>query len=220
MKLICFCVLAITVSGVYCDETFEDASHPVRSIKTSRGVNNFERVDRLVAKIYPFHHLNADRVDFPKTVEINTRFDAMKVAGDERGHLVASQFSGPPKWYNLSPQSMRVNRNAGFQSVTSDWYSAECEVADYLAENKNRNFEVQGDSKRHVDWTVDMIYEGNAIRPKEYRLQVDFWDGNQKTQPGIVATISNKAQAASDTQWICRKCRRDHEYEPCKEKKK
>lgn len=221
MKLIFFGIFAIAV----CDSArieksyhFTNLRHPIQDVSTSTAENGgFERVDGLNARIYPFHHLNSERVNFPTSGPIEARFRAMKTDKDERGHLVASQFSGPPEWYNLSPQSMRVNRNAQYQSLTTDWYGTECKVAEYLSEGR----QIQGDSQRHVIWTVNMTYDGDSIRPKEYKLQVEFWDGLRHLEAeDIQGDIPNTPQSEGDSLWVCRGCRGSHNYEPCTVKSK
>lgn len=169
---------------------------PIRVVETSIGRGGLERIAHLQAEIYPRHKTTNQRVDFPTSGEIEKYFKAIKADGDERGHLVGSQFSGPPKWYNLSPQNARVNRNAGYQSLTTDWYGTECEMAKFLAQG----------GKRFVSWTVDMTFIGDSNRPNEYHLQVDFFDGKKKID-SIDTHIENPFLKQDSTFWICRSCR-------------
>lgn len=64
------------------------------------------RVEALEALILPRHKIN-NRTEFP-----NKFFDNMKTLGylpgeDDRFHLVASDFSGPPELYNMIPGKER-----------------------------------------------------------------------------------------------------------------
>lgn len=191
---ICMFVLGISVNAkVY---RFNEKNMPIKVVETSKGQGGQERIIHLNADIKPSHRRSNDRVNFPRSGKIEKYFKAIKADGDERGHLVASQFSGPPQWYNLSPQNARVNRNAGYQSLTTDWYGTECEVSKFLSQGGNR----------HVSWTVDMTYILDSNRPDEYHLQVDFFNGNKKLK-SIDSLIRNPFKKEDSTFWICRTCR-------------
>lgn len=191
---LCIFVLCISVSAnVY---KFNDPHMPIVLVETSIGRGNLERIAYLRADIYPRHKTTNQRVNFPTSGPIEKYFKAIKAPGDERGHLVASQFSGPPQWYNLSPQNARVNRNLGYQSLTTDWYGSECEVAKFLGLG----------GKGHVLWTVSMKFIGDSNRPNEYYLQADFYDGNKKVN-SIDSHIHNPFKSQDSTFWICRSCR-------------
>ena len=83
------------IDGTEIDGT--EIDHPVTEFRTSRGSGGHERVDSLTAIIYQKHLKPKEdmRRTFPRTVAFEDRFGAIKAEGDERGHLVASQFSGP-----------------------------------------------------------------------------------------------------------------------------
>ena len=176
---------------------FNDSQHPIQKVKTSFGQGNRERIDELTA-IIQYHHIRANqRVSFPLSGELETKYQAIKADGDERGHLVASQFSGPPEWFNLSPQNQRVNRNVGYNSITKDWYGTECEVRKFL----------DGGNGRSIKWQVKMKYDGNSNRPKEYRLKVSFYENGKEKRNDIETTIKNPLCREDSNFWICRSCR-------------
>jgi len=123
-----------------------NATHPIYLVTTDLGPGNFERVSSLRARIYPHHVRERDRVSFPRSGLTERRFNVMREGNDERGHVLASQFSGPPEWNNLVPQTPRVNRNYQVRYITTDWFGAEYRVREFLI----------GGSLRYVDWDVDM----------------------------------------------------------------
>lgn len=84
---------------------------------------------RVYAIINPQHlrRGRGSRVSFSSSGQIGRYFQAISARGDERGHIVASTFSGPPAWHNLSPQNARANRNMDYQSITTDWFGTECD---------------------------------------------------------------------------------------------
>lgn len=196
MRSILICLFALGVSVNAKDYEFNQKDNPMQVVKTSIGRGGHERIVYVYADIFPHHKSAKQQMDFPTSGEVEQYFQAIKADGDERGHLVGSQFSGQPKWYNLSPQNVRVNRNAGLQSITKDWYGIECEVAKFL----------ELDSKRHVTWRVNMLYAGDSNRPYVYHLQVEFLNGNKKLK-SIDTHIRNQLKKQDSTFWTCRSCR-------------
>lgn len=170
MKSVWFVLFALAVI-VNAQEirNINEPGNPIRSIEVSRvpvaTIPNFERVNRLKAVICPTHIRANGRVDFPRDNAFLARFEAMRHEEDEEGHLVASQFSGPPTWYNLSPQTKELNRNVHVRHLIENWFSAEHFVRKFL--------ELDGD--RQVNWDVEMIYaDENSLRPQRFKLHVDF----------------------------------------------
>lgn len=199
MQSFCFCIFALGVSVNAVVHQFVQTNMPIKRVETSFGKGNLERIDHLRAEIHPRHITTKQRVNFPTSGPIERKYQAVKEPGDERGHLVASQFSGPAEWYNLSPQNSRVNRNLGYQSITTDWYGAECEVRKFLGE---------AGGNRYVSWTVDMTYVGDSNRPRQYHLKVDFIK-NGRIEKSIDTRIRNPLKSEDSTFWICRTCRSD-----------
>lgn len=197
MQSIYFYIFALTISAVTARQfrVTEDGS-PIEEVYTSYGLNDHERVTYIRAVIRPNHINTAGRNNFPRSGILNNYFQAGMAQGDERGHLVGSQFSGPAEWYNLSPQNMRVNRNAGYQSIITDWYETECEVRRFLNQG--------GD--RCVTWEVTMNYEGNSNRPTSFHLQVNFYENGNRLN-AIDTNIDNPLLRDDSTFWICRVCR-------------
>lgn len=170
MKSFWFVLFAVAVS-VNAQEVqiIYERGNPIRSIEVSNvsvaGIGNFKRVNRLKAVICPKHIRANGRVDFPRNQAFLARFEAMRHENDEKGHLVASQFSGPPTWYNLSPQTKEVNRNVHVRHLIENWFSAEQIVRNFLV--------LEGD--RQVNWDVEMIYaDENALRPQRFKIHIDF----------------------------------------------
>lgn len=197
MQSICFC-LFILAAGVVGSEriTIQDGS-PIHLVETSTGRGGNLRINYLEAVIQVRHLRSGGRVNFPRSGLVEQHFKAIKAPGDERGHLVASQFSGPPTIYNISPQNARVNRNKNYQSLNTDWFGAECEVAQFLGKGGNR----------FVMWSVTMSYIGDLNRPNEYRLQARFVS-NGKTVTQIDTRLHNPFLNQDSTFWICSRCHR------------
>lgn len=172
------------------DLEINEDGNPIRSVSTSNGQGGLERVTHLRAEIRP-EHVTRRRTSFPSSM--TPRFSQIRAPGDERGHLVASQFSGPPEWYNLSPQSRRVNRNFQNRWIIDDWFNAEHRVRDFL--------DLGGD--RQVNWTVDMNYIDDSNRPHEYRLDVEYLENGERSRdhnfPSLYAVIPNPLNQRSLT---------------------
>lgn len=193
------CVLVLVASVNAAQYRFNAANNPIKVVGTSIGQGGRERLVSLYAQIYPRHLTNNERVSFPRSGDIERYFRAISAPGDERGHLVASQFSGPPIWQNLSPQSPVVNRNAGMRSLTTDWYNTECEVRRFLEKGGNR----------YVIWTVQISYVGDSNRPNQYHLQVAFQndDAGSSWRP-IDARMPNPFRGEQKAFYVCNSCGR------------
>lgn len=194
MRSICLCTFVLAVSVSTKRVTIHDGS-PIHVVETSAGQGGNLRVNYLEAVIQPRHLRSNGRVNFPRSGPVESHFRAISAPGDERGHLVASQFSGPPSIFNLSPQNARVNRNAGFQALNTDWFGAECEVARFLGSGGNR----------FVMWTVTMSYIGDSNRPNEYHLEARFVS-NGRTITQIDTRLHNPFVNEDSSFWICRRC--------------
>lgn len=173
-----------------------DPNMPIKLIRTSYGHADNERIDYLRAVIRPHHITNRDRVNFPTSGYLNDYFIQIRNDGDERGHLVAAQFSGPAEWYNLSPQNARVNRESGFLAITTDWYGTECEVRRFLDKG--------GD--RFVLWVINVSFVGASNRPDIYHLEASFFEGRNLVE-SIDTRIRNPFLREDSSFWICKSCR-------------
>lgn len=114
MRPIFFICLLILVVGAYA-AVKDFSSGPIKRVRFTKwgpGPND-KRVEHLEAEIHP-KHLKTKRTNFPHSGSLNKAFLAVKGPGDERGHIIASQFSGPVKWYNLTPQHATLNRFSFF----------------------------------------------------------------------------------------------------------
>lgn len=171
--------------------TFNDENNPVQNFQTSYGWSGIERVDNIFAVIKP-RHLTKRAKNFPS--KLNERFNNIKFSGDEKGHLIGPQFSGPDEWYNLSPQNIRVNRNAELDSVTPGWFRTECEVAKFLADRE----------QNYVTWDVHMEYAGESNRPYVYLLRVKFYKGDVEVNES--STSNSNPFVNNDKIYTCKGC--------------
>lgn len=146
--------------------------------------------------MYPHHLTRRDRINFPTWGEIDERYRRIRAVGDGHGHLVAAQFSGPPEWYNLSPQNIRVNRNRGYQSITTEWYKIECEVREFL----------ERDGNRYVKWSDYMTFPKDSNRPNEYHLRVRCIENGQQRKE-TDTSIRNPFLHEDGTFYNCGICR-------------
>lgn len=215
MRSIYICIFGLLAVSVNANELLfpNRPNMPIRKVITDEGEGGVERIKSLYAEIYPRHLTINGRVNFPTSGDIDVWFQKIKTEKDERGHLVASQFSGPPEWYNLSPQNPRVNRNEGYQSILTDWFSTEREARNFLEEkDKDKKYK-----NRYVKWSVELIYDGRSVRPEKYKIRVTKVDNDAGTSNSIDACIDNPMSMEDSTFWICRSCRsnRHNEHELC-----
>lgn len=161
-----FCLFALAAC-VCATEYYPNDGSPITSYTTDIGDGGLERVTQLKAEIRP-EHIASGRTSFPSSA--GARFNMAQ--GDELGHIVGSQFSGPIEWYNLTPQSSFVNRNVGGERVVSDWYKTERKARKYLGLGGNRQ----------VNWNVNMDYNDGSNRPSYYRLSVDYLENGAPTR--------------------------------------
>lgn len=186
MQSICFCLVVLAIYSVNAQvKTFTDPNNPIKRVEYTVGANNVKLVKKLHAEIRASHYKKNDRHSFTKSGEPERIFRATSAPGDERGHLVASMFSGPTEWYNLSAQSKRVNRNVGSRWLITDWYGCEAEVRDFL----------EGGENRCVSWDVDVNY-GDAARPnrpKSYRLRINYYENGRHTGAASDTTLQNSS---------------------------
>jgi hypothetical protein len=91
--------------------------------------------------------------------------------GDEKGHFIASMFSGSPMWYNLMPLHKGSNHNVGNKMVQT-YADMEREIAKFLKDN--------GSTSRVK---LDMIaVPVNQPRPDGFELRVSKFVGNRRVQ--------------------------------------
>lgn len=190
---ICIFVAAVSVGAE--ELLFNERNMPIKRVVFSFGQGPRKRVDYVEAEIYPRHLTDQKRDDFPGPA-LNEYFRGIRAPGDERGHLVGPQFSGPGQWYNLSPQNARVNRHIDYQCITTDWYGAECEVRKFLGESTNR----------YVSWIVNNTFIEDSNRPHEYHLQVTFYENSRKVD-SIDSHSNNPFKKEDSNFWICKYCR-------------
>lgn len=194
-----FFIFAITV-GVNAETYIFDVNNmPIKRVVSSFGIHNLKRVDYLYAEIHPCHLTNDRRISFPRTDEFETWYQRIRASGDERSYLVPPQFSGPPEWYNFSPQNVRVNRHLEAQTFTTDFFAAECQVREFLEKGGNR----------YVSWTLNMTYVTVSNRPDSYRLQVKFFNNGVETDPPIDIHNRNPFKSEDSNFWLCPSCKSD-----------
>lgn len=152
-------------------------------------INAPSSVKCVIARIVPGHIVPAGgRRDFRRDRATNTLFQRISVGDDERGHIVASQFSGPPEWYNLTPQSPKINRNEGTRHIIADWFNNERGVREYLEPNG-----ALATDGRYVIWNVSMIYDNGDFRyrPTAYLLSVKNMTVDDRVFSEIYTSIPN-----------------------------
>lgn len=111
---------------------FTDPDIPIILVKTSFGVGHRTRINCLEAIVHVRHLTEKEKVNFQTSGPLPRHYRGIQAPGDGRGQLVGAQFSGPPKWFNLTPQYVRVNRNLGYQAITKAWFKAERAVREFL----------------------------------------------------------------------------------------
>lgn len=182
-------------------------NQPITEYWTNTGEGNLDRVTRIVAIIRP-GHLGRRRTNFGN--DFDDLFERISEDGDDRGHLVASQFGGPAVWYNLSPQSPKVNRNLQTRHCLNDWCKVESEMKNYL----QTPGEPRDDSK-YVIYTVKMSYVGTSNRPDMYELMVKFMRDPAVLEFDIEAGIKNPLPGEKVSFSFCRKCKNENSNPEC-----
>ncbi|UJR08796.1 hypothetical protein I4U23_013052 [Adineta vaga] len=113
-----------------------------------------ERVEFVVATITPLHYRRNHRVNFPDSGNTSTDYMRQNMNGlveDERDHIVASMFSGPPELYNMFPQHRSLNRNYRQSHLLVDWYQTELRIREHLENNRGS-----------VRWEVALSYDDDS----------------------------------------------------------
>lgn len=161
----------------------EKNMNPVREFVTSPGLKGVVRVESIFAVIKTRHIKLANERE-SLSPEVDDHFNQMKIGKDEKGHLVAATFSGPSRWYNIVAMNKRVNRNVGKEEdgmPYSDWLLQENGVRDFLSYGlKSPGLESPGRPTRWVKWKVQLIYDNNSNRPKEFILEVQKYERGAK----------------------------------------
>ncbi|CAF2505214.1 unnamed protein product [Rotaria sp. Silwood2] len=143
-----------------------------------------ERVEFVIARITPRHYNPNNRVDFPSSGSTSTQYmrtNLNALAGDERGHIVASVFGGPPVAYNMFPQHRSLNRNYRASHILVDWFEAEARIRQHLGNNR-------GD----VQWEVALSYDDlNTGRPTSVSFSATFYDRNGAVVDRLEGTLRN-----------------------------
>ena len=143
-----------------------------------------ERVELVAATITPLHYQRNNRVDFPSSGNTSTQYMRDNLDGlaeDERGHVVASMFSGPPELYNMFPQHRGVNRNYQESHILVDWYQTELRMREHLENNRG-----------YVRWEVALSYD-NLItgRPSSLTYSAIFYNFQNQEVDRITGTLRN-----------------------------
>ena len=143
-----------------------------------------ERVELVAATITPLHYRANNRVDFPNSGNTSTQYmrdnlDALPE--DERGHVVASMFTGPPVLYNMFPQHRSVNRNYQGSHILVDWYQTELRMREFLENNRG-----------YVRWEVALSYDDlNTGRPSSLTYSAIFYNFQNREVDRITGTLRN-----------------------------
>ncbi|CAF1285358.1 unnamed protein product, partial [Didymodactylos carnosus] len=194
-------VLGTVLQEVYSRLVHNNANHETRSI-TPNDINNpieesivrpirgglfnqvrTERVEFVHARIRPQHYRPNNRVNFGGG---NTSTEYMRqhmnaLPGDERGHIVASVFSGPPQLYNMFPQHNSMNRNYHASHLLVDWRETENRMQRHLANGG-------GD----IVWNVGFSYDNlQTARPTSVTYSATFYDRNGNIVDRIEGTLRN-----------------------------
>ena len=180
----------ITSSGVRviipADPTSPIQASVVRSI--ARGFfparHQTERVELVVATITPLHYRRNNRVDFPNSGNTSTQYmrdNLNALPEDERGHVVASMFSGPPELYNMFPQHRGVNRNYQESHILFDWYQTELRMQEHLENNAG-----------YVRWGVALSYDDLTTgRPSSMTYAAIFYNFQNQQIDQITGVLRN-----------------------------
>lgn len=142
----------------------------VRRIPTGRpGQSHTERVEFVSATITPLHYRRNERTNFPNSGNTSLTYMRENLNGlehDERGHTVASMFSGPPHFYNMFPQQRGLNRNFQAVHLLTDWYETELRMREHLEDNRGT-----------VRWEIALSYANeNTGRPHAVNYAAIFYD--------------------------------------------
>ena len=143
-----------------------------------------ERVELVAATITPLHYRRNDRVDFLQSGNTSTpymRENLDAVQGDERGHVVASMFSGPPQLHNMFPQHRGVNREYGASHILISWHQTELRMRDFLRDNRG-----------YVRWEVVLSYDNLTTgRPSSITYSAVFYNFQDEEVDRITGTVRN-----------------------------
>ena len=143
-----------------------------------------ERVELVAATISPLHYRANNRVDFPSSGNTSSQYMRDNLDGlaeDERGHIVASMFSGPPELYNLFPQHRGVNGNYQESHILVDWYQTELRMRDHLSNNRG-----------YVRWEVALSYDNLTTgRPSSLTYSAIFYNFQNQEVDRITGTLRN-----------------------------
>lgn len=157
-----------------------------RRVKTDAKGNSVYRTEFVSAICMPSdYHLN-EWENFPSSGNTSTTYmrdnwDAQ--SGDERGHLIPSALSGPPKAHNMVPQTALINRNVGQTDTNGSWYKNEREMINYL--KKQNGF---------IRYEVRPMYaDGNSGRPTTFKWMTVYYDksGTQIRSSSGSVTVSH-----------------------------
>lgn len=143
-----------------------------------------ERVEVVAATITPLHYRRNNRVDFPDSGNTSTQYmrDYLNaLSEDERGHIVASMFTGPPQLYNLFPQHRGVNRNYRESHILVDWYQTEIRMREFLDNNRG-----------YVRWEVALSYDDLTTgRPTSLTYSAVFYNFQNQEVDRITGVLRN-----------------------------
>ncbi|CAF2869093.1 unnamed protein product [Rotaria sp. Silwood2] len=168
--------------------TPNDPNNPIQESvvrRLPRGLFGYtERVEFVIARITPRHYNPNNRVNFPSSGSTSTQYmrtNLNALSGDERGHIVASVFNGPPAAYNMFPEHRSLNRNYRASHILIDWFEAEGRIRQHLQNNI-------GD----VQWEVALSYDDlNTGRPTSVSFAAIFYDRNGAVVDRLEGTLRN-----------------------------
>ncbi|XP_030758245.1 uncharacterized protein LOC115883964 [Sitophilus oryzae] len=113
------------------------------------------------------HAKSTTRTNFGSNFD-NRMTELDKVAGDHKGHILASAFYGPAVTWNLAPQADNLNKKYRCRnSVLNLWYDCEKWIRDQL------------DAGSHLPITVRirLEYENKNCRPTYWSIDARRTDG-------------------------------------------
>ena len=143
-----------------------------------------ERVELVAATINPLHYRPNNRIDFPNSGNTSTQYmrdNLDAIPGDERGHVVASMFSGPPQPYNMFPQHRGVNRNFHESHILFDWYETELRMREFLENNRG-----------YVRWEIALSYDNFTTgRPTSMLYSAIFFNFQDQEVYQITGVLRN-----------------------------
>jgi len=124
-------------------------------------VHNIRVPIHLETTMFPSPHQGSWGPGFGSS--LNYRFAQLSAEDDDhKGHLIANSLGGPPFYWNLIPQTPKLNKGNGRKP---NWRSTEITIEGWLERDCH-----------WVDWTLQLTYPSDYTRPYRFDLRVKYWN--------------------------------------------